>query len=114
VDTLVAVSDYVQVSTATATRDEAFALAQSAVATRLAGNAQIVGPVGSVFWHLGELGNGEEWQLLLYTTTARYPELEAHLTAHHPWDNPQITAIPLAAGAAGCLRWLEESVSEPA
>jgi periplasmic divalent cation tolerance protein len=107
------VSDYLQVSTATATRDEAMTLARSAVAARLAGNAQIIGPVGSVFWHLGGLGTGEEWQVLLNTTAARYTKLEAHLVANHPWDNPQIMAMPVTAGAERCLRWLEESVSEP-
>jgi periplasmic divalent cation tolerance protein len=106
-------SDYLQVATATATREEATALAQSAVAAHFAANAQVIGPVGAVFWHLGELGTGEEWQLLLSTTAARYPQLEAHLTKNHPWDNPAITAIPLAAGSARCLQWLEESVAEP-
>lgn len=106
-------SDHLQVSTATATREEATALARSAVAARLAGNAQIVGPVGSVFRHLGELGTGEEWQVLLSTTAARYPALEAHLIANHPWDNPQITAVPLVAAPPRFLKWLEESVAEP-
>ncbi|RAJ48502.1 CutA1 divalent ion tolerance protein [Streptomyces sp. KhCrAH-43] len=55
-----AVTDYVQVSTATGTRDEAVALAGRAVRAPLAAGAQIVGPVTSVFWHLGEYGTGEE------------------------------------------------------
>jgi periplasmic divalent cation tolerance protein len=105
------VSEYLQVSTATATRAEAMALARSAVAARLAGNAQVTGPVGSVFWHRGELGAGEEWQLLLSTTSARYPELEAHIIANHQWDNPQVTATALAAGASRFLDWLEQSVA---
>jgi periplasmic divalent cation tolerance protein len=112
-DRLTGVSDYLQVATATATQDEANILARSAVAARLAGNAQIVGPVGSVFWHLGELGNGEEWQVLFHTTAEQYPGLEAHLIANHPWDNPQITAVPLVTGAARCLRWLADSVGKP-
>ncbi|MYS33686.1 divalent cation tolerance protein CutA [Streptomyces sp. SID4920] len=53
-------TDYVQVSTATGTRDEAVALAGRAVRAPLAAGAQIVGPVTSVFWHLGEYGTGEE------------------------------------------------------
>lgn len=97
-----------QVSTATPTRDQALALAQSAVRARLAAGAQVIGPVTSVFWHDGEFGEGEEWQLLLKTTDARYPELERHLLAAHPWQNPELAAVRVVAGAAGCLRWVEE------
>ncbi|MFE8910860.1 divalent-cation tolerance protein CutA [Streptomyces globisporus] len=104
-------TDYVQVSTATPTRDEAVALAGPAVQRRLAAGAQIVGPVTSVFWHLGEYGTGEEWQLLLKTTTERYPELEAYLLAAHPWDSPEVCAVPIVAGADRCLGWIRDSVS---
>ncbi|MFI6763057.1 divalent-cation tolerance protein CutA [Micromonospora sp. NPDC050417] len=103
-------SDYLQVATATETRAAAIDLAQSAVAARLAGNAQVIGPVVSVFWHLGEQGTGEEWRLLLYTTADRYDALEAHLLARHPWSNPQVIATPIVAGSTECLAWLRQSV----
>jgi periplasmic divalent cation tolerance protein len=79
---------------------------------RLAAGAQITGPVVSVFWHLGEFGTGEEWRLVLTTSAARYPELEAHLVKHHPWDNPEIVAVPVAFGAARYLEWVRKS-TEP-
>jgi periplasmic divalent cation tolerance protein len=110
--TLGAVTEYLQVATATETRDAALALAESAVAARLAGNAQVVGPVTSVFWHLGEQGQGEEWRLLLYTTADRYAALETHLLDRHPWTNPQVTATPIVAGARACLEWLRQSVAD--
>ncbi|AXK37454.1 divalent-cation tolerance protein CutA [Streptomyces armeniacus] len=102
-----------QVSTATETRQQAVELARSAVRDRLAAGAQIIGPVTSVFWHLGEFGESEEWQLLLKTSLTRYPALEEHLLEHHPWDNPELSAVPIAAGAERCLQWVRESV-EPA
>ncbi|MDH6122486.1 divalent-cation tolerance protein CutA [Kitasatospora sp. GAS204B] len=105
-------ADYLQVSTATATREEAEALARSAVRARFAGSAQIIGPVGSAFWHLGEFGTGEEWQLLLKTSAERYPLLEAHLLEKHPWDNPEIVAVPIVAGSQACLSWLREATSD--
>ncbi|GAA4439280.1 divalent-cation tolerance protein CutA [Phytohabitans houttuyneae] len=107
-------TDFLVVATATQTREQAIALAGGAVAARLAGNAQVIGPVVSVFWHLGEQGTGEEYQLLLYTTGDRYPDLEAHLLEHHPWDNPQVTATPIVAGAERCLEWLRQSTADPA
>ncbi|MFI9170499.1 divalent-cation tolerance protein CutA [Streptomyces lincolnensis] len=99
-------ADFLQVSTATPTRDQAVDLARTAVAARLAAGAQIIGPVTSAFWHAGEFGTGEEWQLLLKTTRARYPELEAHLLKNHPWDNPEVAAVAIEAGAKGCLDWI--------
>ncbi len=108
-------SDFVQVYTATEHRAAAEELARSVVSERLAAGAQIVGPVISVFWHLGEFGTGEEWQLIFKTSAERYPALEAHLLEHHPWDNPEIVAVPIVAGSRACLDWLRRSVTdEPA
>ena len=104
-------ADFLQVSTATPTRDQAVDLARTAVAARLAAGAQIIGPVTSAFWHDGEFGTGEEWQLLLKTSRARYPELEAHLLEQHPWQNPEIAAVAIVAGAKGCLAWITANTS---
>ena len=103
--------EYVQVSTATATKEEAVALAGPAVQQRLAAGAQVIGPVTGVFWHLGEYGTGEEWQLLLKTTADRYPELETYLLEHHPWDNPELCAVPITMGAERCMQWISDSVT---
>ena len=105
-------TDFVQVSTATESREAAVTLARSAVEGRLAAGAQIVGPVVSAFWHLGEFGTGEEWRLLLSTRTDRYTQLEAHLLEHHPWQNPEIIAVPIVNGSAACLQWISTS-TEP-
>lgn len=104
-------AEYLQVATATETRDDAVQLAQSVVAARLAAGAQIAGPVTSVFWRQGEFGTGEEWQLLLKTRAARYAALEAHLLEHHPWRNPEISAVPLT-GSEGYLRWIDRTTQQ--
>lgn len=105
-------SDFVQVYTATETREAAVALGRSATQARLAAGVQVVGPVVSLFWHLGEFGEGEEWQVIFKTTADRYAELETHLLEHHPWNNPEITAVPITAGARGCLDWVRQTVAE--
>lgn len=105
-------TDFVQVSTATETREQAVQLAESAVRGQLAAGAQIVGPVTSVLWHLGEFGTGEEWQLLLKTTAERHPALETHLVEHHPWDKPEVAAVLVVAGSEAYLRWVRQS-TEP-
>lgn len=104
-------TSFVQVSTATPAREEAVTLAQGAVKARLAAGSQVIGPVTSVFWHLGKFGEGQEWRLLLTTTTERYPELERYLLDAHPWDNPEVIAVPIAHGAPRCLEWITNSVA---
>jgi periplasmic divalent cation tolerance protein len=103
--------DHYFVTTMTADRETAARLAGSAVQAKLAGTARVHGPVASFWWHLGEHGEGEEWQVTFMTTSERYAELEAHLLAEHTWDNPEIAAVKIEAGSAACLRWLEEATS---
>ncbi|GAA3040706.1 divalent-cation tolerance protein CutA [Actinokineospora globicatena] len=102
---------FLQVSTTAASKDAAAKLARSAVGARLAASAQVIGPVASVFWHLGELGEGEEWQILLKTTSGRFAALRDHLVSEHEWDNPEVTATPLTEGSAAYFDWLTRTVS---
>jgi periplasmic divalent cation tolerance protein len=53
-----------QVQVAAPSKEAALALAKAAVEARLAAGGQVVGPMTSVFWHLGEFGTGEEWQVV--------------------------------------------------
>ncbi|MFW6692495.1 divalent-cation tolerance protein CutA [Streptomyces sp. MAR4 CNX-425] len=104
--------DFVQVYTATGTREAAVALGRSATRARLAAGVQVVGPVAALFWHLGEFGEGEEWQVIFKTTADRYPALEAHLLERHPWNNPEVTTIPITTGSRPYLDWVRRTVAE--
>jgi periplasmic divalent cation tolerance protein len=99
-------ADYLLVSTTAESRETAMNLLRSAVRAKLAASGQVFGPAVSVFWHQGEFGEGEEWQVFLKTTTDRYPDLEAHLLAAHPWDNPEVSFIVIEGGSARYLEWL--------
>lgn len=105
-------STILQVQTATPDRSTGLALARSAVAARLAASAHLTGPIASVFWHEGTLGEADEWHLLLKTTADRYPALESHLRENHPWSNPEITAVALTQSSAAYRIWLEASVTD--
>jgi periplasmic divalent cation tolerance protein len=92
-------------------REAAEKLAQGVVKLKLSAGAQILGPVISAFWHLGKFGTGEEWQLLLKTHVDRYQELETYLIENHPWKNPEVSAVAIAAGSDEYLGWLRTTVS---
>jgi periplasmic divalent cation tolerance protein len=81
------------------------------VKARLAASAQVVGPLTSVFWHLGELGSGTEWQVLLRTTRERYFGLATHLVETHPWDNPEITATELTEASPRYCEWVRKETA---
>lgn len=106
--------ELLRVLTSTPDLASAQELARSAVSARLAGNAQISGPVQSVFRHFGELGEGTEYQLILSSTRSAYPDLERHIIESHPWQNPEIIALPLAQASDGYARWLSEATGRPA
>lgn len=104
-------SDYLLVSTTADSRNTATNLLRSAVGAKLAASGQVFGPAAAVFWHRGELGEGEEWQVLLKTTADRYPDLEAHLLAEHPWDNPEVSFTSIDGGSAAYLEWLARTTT---
>ncbi|SCG58128.1 divalent cation tolerance protein [Micromonospora echinaurantiaca] len=99
-------SDVLQVYTAAGSQEAALRLAQGAVRARLAAGGQVIGPVEAVFWHEDTFGTGQEWQVVLRSSSARYPELERYLREHHEWTNPEIAAVPVVAGSAAYLRWV--------
>lgn len=102
---------YLQVSTTAPSREAAAELARSAVGAGLAAGAQVIGPVVSVFVHVGEYGEGEEWQVYLKTSASRYDELEALLVREHPWDNPEVTATELVRGTSSYLEWIDRTTA---
>ncbi|MER7465080.1 divalent-cation tolerance protein CutA [Streptomyces sp. NPDC097981] len=91
--------------------EAAAALARGAVEARLAACAQISGPVTSVYRWKDALETSPEWQVLFKTTTAAYPALEARLTAGHPYDTPEVIAMPVVRGSADYLAWVAAEVT---
>src|SRR5437016_9948777 len=99
---------YLQVQTTTDSRAEAMELARAAVEARLAACAQVAGPVASMYWWDGALERTEEWLVLLKLPADRYDELAAFITERHSYDEPEIIALPVAAGSTAYLNWIRE------
>ncbi|MEV6982597.1 divalent-cation tolerance protein CutA [Sphaerisporangium sp. NPDC051017] len=107
--------EYVQVQVAVDDRATAAALARSAVEARLAACAQIVGPMTSVYRWKGEIEAAEEFLLLVKTTRERSGELTEHIRRGHPYETPEIIALPIEGGLGAYLRWIgEETAPVPA
>jgi periplasmic divalent cation tolerance protein len=88
-------------------RDSAGKLAHLLIERRLAACINILSPCRSVYRWKGKTEDTEEFPVLIKTTRARYPELEAAIRAAHPYELPEIIAVPLAGGLPAYLEWVE-------
>jgi periplasmic divalent cation tolerance protein len=96
----------VQVTTTVATRDDAERLAGALVSERLAACVQVQGPIRSTYRWRGAVETAEEWYCHAKTTAARLPALQARLAELHPYDIPEIIAVPIVAGHGPYLEWI--------
>lgn len=100
-----------QVTTTAGSREDADALGLGAVAARLAACAQLHGPITSTYWWAGQVESAQEWAVVLKTTSLRYPALEAYLRHAHPYQVPEILAVPVVAGSAEYLAWVRQQTT---
>ena len=59
----------------------------------------------------GRVEEADEALLLVKTTVAGYPALERRVRELHPYDVPEVLAVPVAAGLESYLDWLKRSVT---
>ena len=102
---------YIQVITTTEKREDATKIAKTIVEKRLAGCVQIVGPVLSIYWWKGSIETVEEWQCLMKSRKDLYEEIEKAVKAVHPYETPEIIAIPIATGSREYLKWLHDELT---
>src|SRR5437588_11832253 len=99
-------TNIIQVLTAIGSKGDAQKIATSAVSKRLAACAQVIGPISSTYWWQGAIETAEEWLCLLKTREDLYPDLEQDIRANHPYDVPEIIAMPVVSGNASYLAWI--------
>jgi len=81
-------------------------LASALVEKRVAACVNILAPCKSVYRWKGALQQDEEHPLLIKTTEARYAELEVAIRAGHPYELPEIIAVPVERGLPAYLDWV--------
>jgi periplasmic divalent cation tolerance protein len=91
--------------------DSARALAGALVEARLAACVNILAPCRSVYRWESKLEDATEVPLLIKTTAERYPALEAAIRSQHPYELPEIIAVPIAHGLPEYLAWLSSETS---
>jgi len=70
---------------------------------------QIPGPIKSIYRWQGEVCRNLEFLLLIKTTARGWPALRDRIGALHPYDIPELIALPIEAGSDAYLAWLRAS-----
>ena len=81
-------------------------LAEALIEKRVAACVNILAPCRSVYRWKGGVQRDEEHPVLIKTTAERYPQLEQALRAGHPYELPEIIAVPIERGLPAYLDWV--------
>ena len=81
-------------------------LADSIIEKRLAACVNILAPCRSVYRWKDAVQHDEEHPLLIKSTSESYAALEAAIRAGHPYELPEIIAVPIERGLPAYLDWI--------
>ena len=81
-------------------------LADALIEKRVAACVNILAPCRSVYRWKDAVQHDEEHPLLIKTTAERYAALEAAIRAGHPYELPEIIAVPIERGLPAYLDWV--------
>ena len=93
------------------TAEDAERIARALVERRLAACVNVVPGVVSIYRWKGAVEKDEERLLVIKTRAERLEALREALVELHPYEVPELVALPVEAGHAPYLAWLDESVS---
>ena len=104
---------FVLVITTLPDESSARALAQALVESRLAACVNVLGSCHSVYRWQGAVEETGEVPLLIKARAERYAELEALICRRHPYQVPEIIALPIEGGLPAYMAWLDENTAAP-
>lgn len=99
-------TEYIQVLTTVEHKADAEKIAGSLVDKKLAACVQILGPLTSCYRWQGKVESAQEYLCLIKSRQDLFPDLEAAIKDLHPYEVPEILAMPVSAGGRNYLDWL--------
>jgi periplasmic divalent cation tolerance protein len=103
-------TDKIVVLSTCATEADAERLARALVAGRLAACVNVVPGVRSFYHWKGEIESNGEFLLLIKTSRELFGALCAEMETLHPYEVPEVLALPVVAGAESYLTWLQANL----
>lgn len=101
----------IEIRTAVDSEEAALELAHQLIELRVAACVQVVGPMLSVYRWRGQLEQAQEWICLIKTLESAYARVEAAIERAHPYDVPEIIAVPVTRGLAAYSTWVRDEVA---
>jgi periplasmic divalent cation tolerance protein len=87
-------------------------IAAALVTARVAACVNVLAECTSVYRWQGKIERAGEVPMLIKTTRAAYAQLEETLRTLHPYDVPEIVALPVTAGLPAYLDWVAQETKE--
>jgi len=106
------VSERLLVLTTVARAEDAERIAEELVGRRLAACVSVLPGVRSFYRWKGGVEREDERLLLIKTRSERLEALRQAILSLHPYEVPEVVAVPIEAGHRAYLEWLDESVRE--
>jgi periplasmic divalent cation tolerance protein len=100
-------TDKIVVLTTCAAEADAERMARALVEGRLAACVNVVPGVRSFYRWKGEVDSGVEFLLIVKTSRDLFPALRAEMEKLHPYELPELLALPVVAGAENYLNWFQ-------
>lgn len=88
-------------------------LAHALVETRAAACVNVLAPCRSIYRWQGAIEAADEVPLLIKTTRAKFTDVEAIVRAQHPYEVPELIAVPIVRGLPAYLDWLARETEQP-
>ena len=98
---------YIQVVTTISGKRGAEKIAKSLIDKRLAPCVQILGPIKSIYRWKGKIETATEWACVIKTRKSLYKKVEKAIKKIHPYEVPEIIAVPIAAANKDYLKWIK-------
>ena len=92
---------------------QALAIGRTLVHERLAACANVLPGMTSVYRWQGDIEEAAEVPVLVKTRASRYPELETAIRELHPYELPEVIAVPIERGLPEYLEWVAEETAIP-
>lgn len=86
-------------------------ISKEIVISRLAACVTIIPGVRSMYWWEGKIARANEAMLVVKTTRNQYRRLERKILELHPYEVPEILAIPLVTGSPQYIEWIKAEVA---
>jgi periplasmic divalent cation tolerance protein len=107
----VAAGEFVVALTTLGNPEQASRFVRRLVDERLIACGTSVPRATSIYRWRGQVTEEEEVVVLLKTAKTRWAALEAAVKAHHPYEVPELLALPVTAGLAGYLDWIQSETA---